>query len=54
MAPASILQRHPNATIYLDQESAALLSQAAIETYRQLRWQLRSMCDEGAFSVCRR
>jgi glucosamine-6-phosphate deaminase len=26
MAPASILRRHPNATIYLDQNSAALLS----------------------------
>ena len=25
MAPASILQRHPNATVYLDQASAALL-----------------------------
>jgi len=32
-APASILQRHPNATIYLDNESAALLSSAAIEAY---------------------
>lgn len=30
MAPASILQRHPNAAIYLDKESAALLSPAAI------------------------
>ena len=27
-APASILRRHPNTTIYLDRESAALLSQA--------------------------
>jgi glucosamine-6-phosphate deaminase len=26
MAPASILRRHPNATIYLDEKSAALLS----------------------------
>jgi len=31
--PASILQRHPNTTIYLDKESAALLSTAAVETY---------------------
>lgn len=28
MAPASILQQHPNATIYLDAESAALLPRA--------------------------
>jgi len=28
-APASILRRHPNTTIYLDRESASLLSQAA-------------------------
>src|SRR5882757_2086510 len=27
-APASILRKHPNATIYLDRESASLLSQA--------------------------
>ena len=33
MAPASILQRHPNATIYLDKESAALLLPTAVETY---------------------
>ena len=33
MAPASILQRHPNATIYLDKESAALLLPAAVEAY---------------------
>jgi len=33
MAPASILQRHPNATIYLDKESAALLSPNTVETY---------------------
>jgi glucosamine-6-phosphate deaminase len=26
MAPASILRRHPNATVYLDQDSASLLS----------------------------
>jgi glucosamine-6-phosphate deaminase len=26
LAPASILRTHPNATVYLDQESAALLS----------------------------
>jgi len=28
MAPASILRTHPNTTIYLDVESASLLSQA--------------------------
>jgi glucosamine-6-phosphate deaminase len=33
MAPASILQRHPNATIYLDKESAALLTPTAAEAY---------------------
>lgn len=33
MAPASILQRHPNATIYLDNESAALLLPAGAKTY---------------------
>lgn len=32
-APASILQHHPYATIYLDNESAALLLPAAVETY---------------------
>jgi glucosamine-6-phosphate deaminase len=32
-APASILLSHPNATIYLDEESAALLSMAAVETH---------------------
>jgi glucosamine-6-phosphate deaminase len=32
MAPASILRRHPNATIYLDQNSAALLS-SSLRTY---------------------
>jgi glucosamine-6-phosphate deaminase len=32
MAPASILRRHPNATIYLDQHSAALLS-SSLRTY---------------------
>jgi glucosamine-6-phosphate deaminase len=26
MAPASILRQHPNATIYLDKDSASLLS----------------------------
>ena len=31
MAPASILQRHPNATIYLDKESASLLLPTAVE-----------------------
>ena len=34
MAPASILQRHPNAKIYLDAESASLLSESAIESFR--------------------
>jgi glucosamine-6-phosphate deaminase len=34
LVPASILQRHPDATIYLDQESAALLSPEAIKAYR--------------------
>ena len=33
-APASILQRHADTTIYLDRESASLLSPAAIEAYR--------------------
>jgi glucosamine-6-phosphate deaminase len=28
MAPASILRRHPNATIYLDLDSSSLLSPA--------------------------
>jgi len=32
-APASVLQRHPNAVIYLDQESSALLPQAKVEAY---------------------
>jgi glucosamine-6-phosphate deaminase len=32
-APASILQRHPNATIYLDKESAALLLPTTVEAY---------------------
>ena len=32
MAPASILRRHPNATIYLDKNSSALLS-SALQTY---------------------
>ena len=34
MAPASILRRHPNTRIYLDAESASLLSQSVIEAYR--------------------
>ena len=34
MAPASILQRHADTTIYLDKESAALLSPAAVRAYR--------------------
>ena len=33
LAPASILQRHPNAIIYLDQESSALLPQTKVEAY---------------------
>jgi len=33
LAPASILQRHPDATIYLDNESAALLSRVAVEAH---------------------
>lgn len=33
LAPSSILQRHADTTIYLDKESAALLSPAAIEKY---------------------
>jgi glucosamine-6-phosphate deaminase len=32
-APASILQRHPDTTIYLDNESAALLSRATVEAH---------------------
>jgi len=31
MAPASILRTHPNATVYLDRNSASLLS-SALET----------------------
>jgi glucosamine-6-phosphate deaminase len=30
MAPSSILRTHPNATIYLDKESAALLSPSTL------------------------
>jgi glucosamine-6-phosphate deaminase len=33
LAPASILQLHPNTTIYLDKESAALLQPATVESY---------------------
>src|SRR5579885_1714684 len=33
LAPASILQRHPNTTICLDNESASLLSRATLEAY---------------------
>jgi glucosamine-6-phosphate deaminase len=33
MAPASILQRHPDATVYLDKESSALLLPNNVETY---------------------
>jgi glucosamine-6-phosphate deaminase len=32
MAPASILRRHSNATIYLDEKSAALLG-SSLRTY---------------------
>jgi glucosamine-6-phosphate deaminase len=32
-APASILQNHPNTTLYLDKESAALLSPETVEAY---------------------
>lgn len=35
MAPASILQRHPNTKVYLDAESASLLSQSVVETFRR-------------------
>lgn len=34
LAPASILQRHADTTIYLDKESAALLSPTAVQAYR--------------------
>jgi glucosamine-6-phosphate deaminase len=34
MAPASILRRHANTTIYLDSDSASLLSAPARETRR--------------------
>lgn len=33
MAPALILQRHPDTTVYLDKESAALLHPNTVETY---------------------
>jgi glucosamine-6-phosphate deaminase len=33
VVPASILQRHPHAMLYLDTESAALLSPATVEGY---------------------
>ena len=33
MAPASILQSHPNTMVYLDDNSAALLQPAAVEAY---------------------
>ncbi len=35
LAPASILQNHPNATIYLDKNSAALLSPAALSKFAE-------------------
>ena len=35
MAPASILRRHPNATIYLDKNSASLLSPSLQEALRR-------------------
>ena len=34
MAPASILRTHANATIYLDKESASLLSTAALSALK--------------------
>jgi len=33
MAPSSILRTHPNATIYLDRESSALLSLQALAAW---------------------
>jgi glucosamine-6-phosphate deaminase len=36
MAPSSILRTHPNATIYLDKESAALLSPETLSTLAAL------------------
>jgi glucosamine-6-phosphate deaminase len=33
MAPASILRTHPSATIYLDMESASLLSPATLSAF---------------------
>jgi hypothetical protein len=30
MAPATILRTHPDATVYLDRDSAALLTQTAV------------------------
>lgn len=33
-APASMLQKHPKTTIYLDTESASLLSQASLDKYK--------------------
>jgi glucosamine-6-phosphate deaminase len=33
MAPASILRKHTEATIYLDRESASLLSAATLGTF---------------------
>ena len=44
MAPASILQHHPKAKIYLDTESASLLSQSAVEAFQRV---------EGATFRCR-
>jgi len=35
MVPASILRRHPNATVYLDSDSAALLSPALLSALRE-------------------
>lgn len=32
-APSSILQNHPNTTIYLDKDSASLLSQSSLDRY---------------------
>lgn len=46
MVPASILRRHPNAIVYLDQDSASLLSpalQSALRAQSQLEIRLHSV-----------
>ncbi len=35
MAPSSILRTHPNATVYLDRQSSALLSPATLSTFAE-------------------